>query len=55
MFGRREEIPPTRYARSGNLDIAYQVLGSGPLDLVFSAGWVTHLEYGWQQPRVARF
>ncbi len=47
--------PTTRYALSGNVHIAYQVLGDGPIDLVYVPGWITHLEYGWQQPRVARF
>jgi pimeloyl-ACP methyl ester carboxylesterase/DNA-binding winged helix-turn-helix (wHTH) protein len=43
------------YARSGNVNIAYQVLGSGPTDLVFVMGWVTHLEYAWRDPSFARF
>jgi pimeloyl-ACP methyl ester carboxylesterase len=47
--------PTTRYARSDGLDIAYQVFGDGPIDLVFAGGWVTHLEYAWRQPRVADF
>jgi predicted ATPase/pimeloyl-ACP methyl ester carboxylesterase/DNA-binding CsgD family transcriptional regulator len=45
----------TRYARSGGVNIAYQVLGQGPIDLVFVMGWVTHLDYFWQEPRFARF
>lgn len=49
------DVPTTRYARSAGLDIAYQVLGAGPIDLVFTGGWVTHLEYAWQQPRIADF
>ncbi len=49
------DIPETRYARSGDLDIAYQVLGSGPIDLVLAGGWVTHLEHAWEQPRLAAF
>lgn len=47
--------PETRYARSGDLNIAYQVLGDGPLDLVFVMGWVSHLEYFWTEPAFARF
>ena len=47
-------IPQTRYTRAGNVNVAYQVCGDGPVDLVYVPGWVTHLEYGWQQPRVAR-
>jgi pimeloyl-ACP methyl ester carboxylesterase/DNA-binding winged helix-turn-helix (wHTH) protein len=49
------DIPRTRYARSGDLNIAYQVLGAGPPDLVFVMGWVSHLEYFWTEPRFARF
>jgi pimeloyl-ACP methyl ester carboxylesterase len=45
----------TRYARSGDVNIAYQVLGDGPLDLVFVMGWVSHLEYFWTEPSFARF
>ena len=48
-------VPPTRYARSGDVNIAYQVLGDGPLDLVFVMGWVSHLEYFWTEPSFARF
>src|SRR5215471_17067887 len=48
-------IPPTQYACSGDLKIAYQVLGDGPLDLVFVMGWVSHLEYFWTEPSFARF
>jgi pimeloyl-ACP methyl ester carboxylesterase len=47
--------PRTRYAKSGDLNIAYQVLGEGPRDLVFVPGWVSHLEYAWENPVYARF
>ena len=47
--------PETRYARSGDVNIAYQVIGQGPLDLVYVMGWVTNLEAFWQEPSVARF
>jgi DNA-binding winged helix-turn-helix (wHTH) protein len=50
-----ETMPRTRYTRSGEVNIAYQVLGDGPFDVVYVPGWITHLEYGWQQPRVAYF
>jgi DNA-binding winged helix-turn-helix (wHTH) protein/pimeloyl-ACP methyl ester carboxylesterase len=46
---------PTRYARSGDVNIAYQVIGDGPFDLVFVMGWVSHLEYFWAEPSFARF
>jgi DNA-binding winged helix-turn-helix (wHTH) protein/alpha-beta hydrolase superfamily lysophospholipase len=48
-------VPKTRYALSGDVHVAYQVLGQGPIDLVYVPGWITHLEYAWQQPRVAHF
>lgn len=48
-------IPETHYARSGEVNIAYQVLGNGPIDLVFVMGWVSHLEYFWREPRFASF
>jgi DNA-binding winged helix-turn-helix (wHTH) protein/pimeloyl-ACP methyl ester carboxylesterase len=51
----RPLMPETRYARSGDVDIAYQVLGDGPIDLVFVMGWVSHLEYFWTEPSFARF
>ena len=47
--------PPTRYARSGRVHIAYQVIGQGPMDLVFVPGWLSHLESGWEEPGLARF
>ncbi|HWS85364.1 MAG TPA: alpha/beta fold hydrolase [Pyrinomonadaceae bacterium] len=48
-------VPETRYALSGDVNIAYQTLGDAPLDLVFVMGWVSHLEYFWREPSVARF
>jgi len=51
-----EQRPPeTMYARSGDVNIAYQVIGDAPLDLVFVMGWVSHLEYFWREPSFARF
>lgn len=49
------EPPQTRYARSGTVNIAYQVIGDGPIDLVFVMGWVSHLEMFWAEPSFARF
>jgi class 3 adenylate cyclase len=46
--------PETRYAKSGDVHIAYQVTGDGPLSLVYVGGWVTHLEYAWEFPPFAR-
>ncbi|MCC7449059.1 MAG: alpha/beta fold hydrolase [Anaerolineae bacterium] len=45
----------TKYARSGSVHIAYQVIGSGPLDLVFVPGWISHVEYNWDDPLSAHF
>ena len=47
--------PQTSYARSGDVNIAYQVLGSGSVDIVFVMGWVSHLEYFWTEPHFAAF
>ena len=49
------DVPPVHYARSGDVNVAYQILGSGPVDLVFVMGWVSHLEYFWNEPSFARF
>ena len=46
---------PVAYARSGNTNIAYQVVGSGPIDIVMSPGWITHLDLGWDVTPLARF
>jgi class 3 adenylate cyclase len=48
-------IPETRYAKSGDVNIAYQVIGDGPLDLVLVHGFISHLELDWQEPRMAHF
>jgi pimeloyl-ACP methyl ester carboxylesterase/DNA-binding winged helix-turn-helix (wHTH) protein len=48
-------VPKVHYARSGAVNIAYEVIGSGPIDLVFVMGWVSHLEYFWNEPSFARF
>jgi class 3 adenylate cyclase len=47
--------PETRYARSGDLNIAYQVTGEGPRDLVYVPGWVSNIEMMWEQPAMAHF
>ncbi|MBD0338301.1 MAG: adenylate/guanylate cyclase domain-containing protein [Thermoleophilia bacterium] len=45
----------TLYARSGDVNIAYQVVGEGPLDLVLVPGWVSHLDVDWEGPELAYF
>ena len=47
--------PTTRYARSGDLSIAYQVVGEGALDLLFLPGWVSQVEHVWELPSLRRF
>jgi pimeloyl-ACP methyl ester carboxylesterase len=47
--------PETRYARGGDFSIAYQVVGEGPTDLLLVPGWPSHVEHGWEQPRLAHF
>jgi pimeloyl-ACP methyl ester carboxylesterase len=48
-------VPKTQYARSGDVNIAYQVLGEGPRDLVLVPGWVSNIEVFWEEPALARF
>jgi pimeloyl-ACP methyl ester carboxylesterase len=45
--------PETRYARSGDVNIAYQVAGDGPLDLVYVPGWISNVELMWEEPAQA--
>jgi pimeloyl-ACP methyl ester carboxylesterase len=45
----------TKYTRSGDIHIAYQAVGEGPLDLVYVPGWVSHVELAWEEPTLARF
>ncbi len=47
--------PQTHYARSGEVNIAFQVVGDGPFDLVFVPGFISHLDLQWADPRIARF
>jgi len=46
------QIPRTRYAKSGDAHIAYQVFGEGDVDLVFVPGFVSNIEHYWEMPRV---
>ena len=47
-------MPTTQYARSGDLSIAYQVVGDGPIDVVWVPGFVSHVELIWEIPPAAR-
>jgi pimeloyl-ACP methyl ester carboxylesterase len=47
--------PETQYARSGDVNIAYQVVGEGPRDLIYVPGWVSNIELMWEEPALAHF
>jgi class 3 adenylate cyclase/alpha-beta hydrolase superfamily lysophospholipase len=47
--------PETLYARSGDLHIAYQVVGKGPTDLVYVPAWISQVEHYWEEPTIARY
>ena len=49
------DVPETRYAKSGDLRIAYQVVGRGELDLVFIQGFISNLDLCWEEPGWAYF
>ncbi len=47
--------PKTKYTKSGEFNIAYQVLGEGPIDIVYIPGWVSNIDMMWTEPRLAAF
>src|SRR6266480_2184365 len=47
-------VPDTRYARSGDARIAYQVVGDGPPDVLFIGGPASHLDLQWEDPPLVR-
>jgi len=47
--------PRTRYVRNGDVNIAYQVVGEGPIDLLFVPGWFSHLDFFWEMPAPRAF
>ena len=47
--------PNIKYARNGDVSIAYQVVGDGPTDLVVVFGYVSNIEVNWEEPMLARF
>jgi pimeloyl-ACP methyl ester carboxylesterase len=47
------QIPETRYAKSGDVSIAYQVLGEGPIDVVLIPGFISNVELAWEEPGLA--
>ena len=48
-------LPKTKYARSGDIRIAYQITGEGPFDVVWAPGTMSHLDLDWELPRRALF
>jgi DNA-binding SARP family transcriptional activator/pimeloyl-ACP methyl ester carboxylesterase len=52
---RTAAAPGVRYVRNGEVSIAYQTIGDGPLDLVLVHGWVSSFQPGWERPSLARF
>ena len=55
FLGGYSMLPVTKYAQSGDVFIAYQISGHGPIDIVFAPGFISHLELMWDEPRHARF
>lgn len=47
--------PSTQYTKSGRINIAYQVFGSGPIDLVYIPGWVSNIDWMWACPELVHF
>ena len=48
-------MPRTRYAWNGDIALAYQVLGEGPIDLVYLQGYVSNVDLNWEHPALSRF
>ncbi|HEY6426759.1 MAG TPA: alpha/beta hydrolase, partial [Acidimicrobiales bacterium] len=48
-----ESLPETRYVKSGDVHLAYQTVGVGPVDLLWFGATVSHLELIWEEPSVA--
>src|SRR5919205_3388554 len=47
--------PETRYAWNGDVALAFQVVGSGPVDLVYLEGYASHVDMNWESPRLSAF
>jgi len=47
--------PITKYTKAGNLNIAYQVFGSGPVDIVYVPGWISNIDLMWSCPELVAF
>jgi len=48
-------LPKTKYARSGDVRIVYQIAGDGPFDVVWAPGTMSHLDLDWEIPQRALF
>jgi class 3 adenylate cyclase/pimeloyl-ACP methyl ester carboxylesterase len=49
------KAPETRYAWNGDVALAYQVVGEGPLDLLYYQGWTSNIDLAWESPYLSRF
>lgn len=47
--------PITNYTKSGEFNIAYQIIGKGPIDILYIPGWVSNIDMMWSEPRLAAF
>lgn len=47
--------PITNYTKSGEFNIAYQIIGKGPIDILYIPGWVSNIDMMWSEPRLATF
>jgi pimeloyl-ACP methyl ester carboxylesterase len=54
-FGRVEQTHETQYAKSGDVTVAYEVVGDGPFDLIHVPGFVSNIELAWHVPVMAEF
>lgn len=52
---RAGAVPPIAYAKSDGTNIAYQVFGQGPATIVLVPGFISHIEFAWREPSLARF
>ena len=48
-------MPEIRYARNGDVHLAYQVWGEGPRDIVLVPGFISHLEVIWSHPEAVHY
>jgi pimeloyl-ACP methyl ester carboxylesterase len=53
--GHQAMVPTTHYAKSGDVHIAYQVFGDGPINLILAPYFVSNIEVYWEHPAVARW